>query len=130
MILVLDTSILINLEKGEKDTIKKIEELSKVHNSPAVITFVNYFEFLLGIKERNPKNKEKALSFINKFGVLKVNKETADTLSELKYKYDKKGFTLPLADFLITSQVIENNMLLVTKDKDFEKIGELKKVII
>ena len=48
----------------------------------------------------------------------------------MKYKYDKKGETLPLADFLIASQVIENNMLLVTADKDFDKIEELRKIVI
>lgn len=130
MTLVLDTSVLIDLEKGSKDVIARIKELSKTHNGPAVIAFINYFEFLFGIRERNPKNKEKALSFINKFGVLKVNKETAQILSDLKYKYDKKGETLPLADFLIASQVIENNMLLVTADKDFDKIEELRKIAI
>lgn len=130
MSLVLDTSILINLEKGDKNTIKKLKELSKINDTPAVITFISYFEFLLGIKERNPKNKEKALAFLNRFAILKVNRETVNILSELKYNYDKKGLTLPLADFLIASQVIENNMVLVTADKDFEKIEELKKILI
>jgi len=92
--------------------------------------FITYFEFLYGISERSPKNKEKALLFINKFGILRVNKETAEKLYEWKYKYDKDGTALSLADFLIASQVMENNMLLVTADKDFEKIKELRKVVI
>jgi len=130
MIIVLDTSILINLEKGDIKTISKIRELSKIHTSPCLITFINYFEFLVGIRERNPKNKEKALAFIDKFGVIKVNKETAATLSELKCKHDKKGIILPLADLLIAAQIIENNMLLVTSDKDFENIEGLNRVYV
>ena len=38
--------------------------------------------------------------------------------------------TLALADLLISSQVIENNLILVTMDKDFEKIESLKKIIL
>jgi len=37
---------------------------------------------------------------------------------------------IPLADLIIASIAIENDMLLVTQDKDFKKIKELKKIII
>lgn len=127
---VLDSSILMSIEKGNADIKKKLKELSEKHEGPPVIAFITYFEFLFGIQERSAKNREKALSFINEFGVLKINKETAQILSDLKYKYDEKGITLPLADFLIAAQVIENNMLLVTADKDFERIDELRKMVI
>jgi len=130
MVLVLDTSILISLEKRRKDIIKKIKEISSVHQEPAVITFISYFEFLFGIKDKNLKNEEKAIAFLNKFGVLKINRETARISADLKYKYNKKGFELSLSDLLIASQAIENNMTLVTTDKDFEQIEELKKIII
>ncbi|HLC36504.1 MAG TPA: PIN domain-containing protein [archaeon] len=31
---------------------------------------------------------------------------------------------------LIASQAIENNLTLITKDKDFEKIEELQKIVL
>ena len=130
MTLVLDSSIVMSLEKGNLTIKKKLKELSEKYEGSPVITFVTYFEFLVGIKGRSKENQEKALGFINSMGVLKVRKETAEVLANLKHSYDKKGSTLPLADFLIASQVIEHNMLLVTSDKDFDKIKELKKIII
>jgi len=130
MTLVLDSSIIMSLEKGRLAIRKRLKELSEKYEGPPVITFITYFEFLVGIKGRTKENQEKALEFINNIGVLKVRKETAEILANLKHGYDKKGLTLPLADFLIASQVIENNMILVTTDKDFEKIDELKKIII
>ena len=130
MIPVLDSSILMNLEKGKTDFKKKISELSEKYDGEPVIAFMTYLEFLMGIKGRSKENQEKAMGFVNKFGILKVNKETAEILSELKYDLEKKGIALPLADLLIAAQVIENRMILVTTDKDFEKIEELKKIIL
>ncbi len=130
MTLVLDTSILIGIEKKDKSLIEKLRLLIGQHPSPAKITFVNYFEFLLGIKKRTPKNKETAVAFLNKFSVLQTTKTTAHILSDLKNKYDEKGTVLSLADLLIASLAVENNMTLATRDNDFSKIEELKKVIL
>jgi len=130
MTLVLDTSILIDIERRKEVTLEKLRQIILIHQQPAKITFVNQFEFLLGIKEREPKNKEKAIAFLNQFLGINTTKLTAGILSDLKYKYDKIGKNLSLTDLLIASLVIENNMVLLTKDKDFEKIEELKKIII
>ena len=130
MTLVLDTSILIDIERKEKKTIEKLRMLAATNPAPAKITFMTQCEFLLGIKEKSPKNKDFAIVFLNKFTVLQTTKTTANILSELKYSYDKKGVRLSLADSIIASLVIENNSTLVTKDKDFEKIEELKKIIL
>ena len=130
MSLVIDTSVLISLEKGDKVTISSMEDLKKMHTSPPCITFINYFEFLHGIRERNPKNKSDALSFVELFEFLAITKRTAIILSDLKYKYEKLGVSFSLSDLLIASQTIENGMMLVTKDKHFQEIEELKKIIL
>jgi predicted nucleic acid-binding protein len=70
------------------------------------------------------------LAFINKFICLYATKKTAEKLADLKYKYGKKGIIMSLADFMISAQVIENNGTLVTKDRIFEKIEEMDKIIL
>ena len=130
MILVFDTSVIVDLERNNYGTIEKIKKLIRLHSSEAKITFITYYEFLKGIEKRNIKNKEHAIEFINKFEFLDINKRTAEILAELKVKYDKLGLEIPLVDLLIAAQVIENQMLLVTKDKIFENIKELNKVIL
>ena len=72
----------------------------------------------------NTINKEKALSFIEEFSVIQTTKTTVNFLSVLKAKYE-----LPLADLLIAAQTLETNGILVSKGKDFERIGELNKII-
>lgn len=130
MNLIFDTSILIELERRNRVIIDKIRVYVETYPSPANITFINYFEFYHGLKNKDIKNKEKAMSFINKFHILKITKKTAEILSELKKEYDDKGEMLPLADLLIASQVIENDCILVTLDKDFKRIEELNKLIL
>lgn len=125
MTLIFDTSILVDLDRGRIDTISKIENLKKMYPIPATIGFIAYFEFLLGLKDKSVKNKEKSKEFIERFNVLQTTKNTADKLVELKQKYE-----LPLADLFIASQVMENNGVLVTKDKDFEQIKEINKIIL
>ncbi len=130
MTLVLDTSILIDIEQRKQATINKLRELSLLHPLPAKITFINEFEFLYGLKEKSPANKAQALALLYKFGILHTTEITAGLLAELKSKYEKKGLAFPLADLLIATLVVENNMTFVTRDKDFEQIEELKKVVL
>jgi predicted nucleic acid-binding protein len=130
MTLAFDTSILISIEKEDKEVINKINELRKTHQIPPQLPFIVYYEFLNGLKIGKPRKYKELLEFLNNFSVLQTTKNTADILSDLKIKYDKLEISLPLADLLIASQAIENHLTLVTEDKDFEKIEELKKIIL
>ena len=125
MYLIFDTSILIDLERENKRTIHLISEIKKSYLIPPKITFITYCEFLHGIRKRSPENKAQAEAFLGLFEMLVLTKKTATCLSQLKSKYG-----LDLADLLIASQVFESNAILVTKDKDFEKITEIEKIFI
>ena len=130
MNLVLDTDILIDIEKGQTQTKSKLELLSREYPSSPQITFINLFEFLLGIEVRSEHKKGAALNFVKDFGVLHTTDDTSKLLAHLKSKYDKKGIALSLADFIIATLVIENDLILVTRDTDFEKISELEKIFV
>ena len=91
MMLIFDTSVIIAIEKNDKSTIKKISELSKIYRGAPQITFITYYEFLLGIKNRSFKNRLKAMDFLNNFNCLSATKKTAEILAELKDKYEGKG---------------------------------------
>lgn len=79
------------------------------------------------VKVKPPKNAKAAVAFVRRFDILNTTERTSELLADLKSEYDRKGIALPLADLIIASLMIENDMVLVTKDKDFEKIEELKK---
>lgn len=130
MTLLLDTSILIGIQRKEKEVIAKIDELKKTHFRPASISFINYFEFYAGLIDKNVKNRQINIDFINKFNCLKASSITAEILALLKDKYEKKGIIMGLADLIVASHAKENNMILVTKDKAFEKIDDINKIIV
>lgn len=124
MNLILDTSIIIEIERGNHMINEWLNELKKTYPAPPEISFISYFEFLFGLRKKSVKNKEKSREFLELFNVLQTSNTTAEYLVLLKDKYE-----LPLSDLLIAAQVIENNGVLITKDKDFEKIEELQKII-
>lgn len=130
MSLVFDTSILIAIERRDKETINKLKNLYDSHPSSPQLTFISFFEYLIGLKIRKNKFFQTNLIFLKKFNVLHTTISSAEILSDLKIKYDQKGVALSLADLLSASIVIDNSLILVTKDKDFEKIEELKKIIL
>ena len=130
MSLVFDTSVLIALQRKDDQVIAKLEELSKTYALTPFTTFLNLFEFLLGIKLKPPRNAKESVAFVRRFDILNTTERTSELMADLKLKYDRKGLVLPIADLIITSLVIENDMVLVTRDRDFEKIEELHKEII
>jgi predicted nucleic acid-binding protein len=128
--LLFDTSILIDLENKVPSIIEQIRPLTNLYPSPGTITFINEFEFLLGLQKRSPKNKIKAELILRKFLVLQSSKGTGRILANLKNKYQTIGRLPPLADLIIASIAIENNKILVTTDPDFSHFEELQKIII
>jgi len=129
MSLILDTSALIALERDDKRIKEKILQLKSIHPGPIFISFITLFEFYYGIEAASQDEKVKLISFLMNFTTLQTTDETAILLSSLKYKYVKAGKQKSLTDLIITSQALEHNLTLITIDKDFEDIVELKKEI-
>ncbi len=125
MNLVLDTSIIIEIERSNKEIIAKLNELRKIYPGPPRISFMSYFEFLYGLRKKSIENKSKAQKFLELFEVIHTTNITAHYLVQLKEKYE-----LSLTDLFIASQIMETNNVLITKDKDFEQIDEINKVIL
>ena len=130
MTLILDTSVVIDIERRNEEIINKLKSLSNEHPNIPSISLMTYPELLIGFNKGKIKDSIKEKEILDKFNFLSATKKTAEELAELKYNYDKKGMTLSLADLFIASQAIENNMTLITKDSDFNKIEELDKIII
>lgn len=127
--LLLDTSILIRLQKGDSAVKKRLDTLSKRFPTTPSITFMNMFEYLVGI-ELWTKRKNEALKFLENLDIINTTEKTAKIMASLKLKYDKTGSQFSLADLIIAGLAIENNIILVTSDKDFQNIKELKLELI
>ena len=130
MTLLLDSSVLFELENGDAKLSHSLEQISKQHKKRPCISFISLVEFLYGYEGLAIEKKVKSKEFIWKFPVLQTTNATAVLLSALKYKYDRLGKQISMPDLFIASQALEHDLVLVTKDKDFSDIGEIKKIII
>jgi len=89
---------------------------------------MTYVELRYGLKLI--KNTQLATKLIDSFHMILPTKSQAKLLAQLKWSLDRKGTAVSMSDLFIASQVIDENLVLVTKDTDFERISELNCVII
>jgi tRNA(fMet)-specific endonuclease VapC len=127
--LLLDTSILIRQQKGDVTVKKSLSSLSKRFPAKPSVAFINIFEYFMGIKQLT-KRKSEAIKFLENFDIINTTENTAEVMASLRFKYDNLGIQISLADLIVASLAIENNMTLVTSDKDFQNIKELKLELI
>ncbi len=128
MTLLIDTSVLIELEHENEQTLSKLGSISREHPERAAISFITYAEFLTGLEKEPLQRKAEAKKFLWKFRILHTTNETALWLAHLRSNYRKQQKSL--SDLFIASQAIEHKLTLVTLDKDFEDIKEIKKIIL
>ena len=125
MALILDTSVLIDLDNQDANTLQNMKQLQVRYRLPIKVTFMSYFEFYDGLQNKAPPKLPRSLVFLELFETLLPTKQTARIISQLKHNHP----TMTLADLMIAAQTIENDGFLVTSDKDFEQIKELRLVM-
>ena len=128
MTFVLDTSVLIDVESNRPDVLSRLQELRREDTSSPVITFVTHMEFLYGLLEKSSRKVEPSLVWLNQFKSLDTTRGTSIVMASLRRKCKNKGLVLSFSDCLIAALVIENKMVLVTRDRDFEKVDGLRQV--
>jgi len=113
-----DTSVLIDLLRGEIRA-EKLEEHGEI-----ATCFPIQCELYKGTKvARNTEKGEKEVKkLIERLEELETGPKAAKKFSELRQKYrDINDF-----DLMIAAICIANNAAILTQDKDFEKIEEIK----
>ena len=115
---MLDTNILIEILKNNKDTIKEVEKYD-IH----YISEVTKMELFYGAI--NKKELEKLNKFISLFDIILINEIISNNASDLIYKYSK-SHNLNIPDSLIASTSLYKNYKLFTYNlKDFKYIDNI-----
>ncbi len=123
--LSIDTNSYSNFLKGDESSKKLFLEADEIIVS-AIVLGELYFGFKWGI------NENKNLEILNKFlgdskvKILKINSQTAKIYSNIKHSLKKKGTPIPENDIWIAACAIETNSTLITFDKHFLFIENLK----
>lgn len=133
MELLLDTGIFVIFFKKEKeyDKVKTIIDEIEGGGTKALISSITLSEIFYVFARYSGEDFARIIiDYIKSspINALPVTDSVAEKAGELKFKYGgkqiKKG--LPLADCIIAATALENNAVLVTHDKHFEKIKSLK----
>ncbi|MBD3304421.1 PIN domain-containing protein [Candidatus Woesearchaeota archaeon] len=121
---VLDSSAFIELLK-ESPAGKKIAE--KIRDMPAITTVLTANEILIGAKGLQRKTLEKLFEGVE---VIEYDKDSALKSVEIEEALMKKGQVINKVDMFIAGICLANNKQLVTLDKHFKRIPELKAVFV
>lgn len=116
---LLDTSFLIELEKGNKKT----KEFLDSFEEEFYISSLTLFEFLIGrFYIKKPIN-------IPEYLLLNLEKDDCILAAKIMAKLVRKGIFVDKIDTLLCAQAFRNNMKIVTFDEDFLKIKSVFKDI-
>ncbi len=125
MILV-DTSVLIDFLKGHHtDPVKLLDDILEKKVSFGINEFI-YQEILQGSKTRNEFYKIKEYLETIPFYHLHDHKESYERAAYNNVVCQCAGITIrSTIDFLIAQTAIENNLLLLHNDRDFDKMSKV-----
>ncbi|MBI2043569.1 type II toxin-antitoxin system VapC family toxin [Candidatus Pacearchaeota archaeon] len=118
----IDTNILIDILRGDEKLASKLQNLS---SSLIYITFITLCELYKGaysyhdsvIKISDIKN------LVSSFGFLNLNEKICEEFGKMYSELKKTGKMIEESDLFIASIVKVNNLILITRDKDFKKIN-------
>ncbi|MCH1771587.1 MULTISPECIES: type II toxin-antitoxin system VapC family toxin [Metallosphaera] len=121
MKLLADTSALIEFMRGNEKVRGVMLNADKIYASS-----LSLFELLIGSVV-----KEDILEFIYSLdGILPLTRKDSVVASTIYRELKDKGKLIGLVDILIASQAINRRLVLLTKDKDFERIRGLNPILV
>ena len=126
---IIDTNVLIEIEKNNKLVLSKIENLD-IAKDNIYITSPSYSEFYLGLlgfsKEKIARQKDR----LDRYKILNTSKNSSRILAEIKKSLSDKGIMIPIFDLFIGSIAIDSQLPLITTDRHFSRIPNLRSILI
>ncbi|HHD80016.1 MAG TPA: PIN domain-containing protein, partial [Campylobacterales bacterium] len=123
-----DTNIIIDIFNEKDDAIKKLEEILIKENSEIFINRLVYLEALRTIRFKNKKIFRKAKTILDSFEKLDITQEVYDKAVNFSRYCHSKGVKLKgeceAIDFLHFITAKEYNLMMISNDKDLEKLEE------
>lgn len=117
---LLDTSVIIGLLRGDQE----IEQLVENEEETFCTCFPVQCELYRGtrIPRRTEEGHREVNLLLDELEQIKSGRESAKKVAELREKYPE----INSFDLMIAGTCLANNVEIITKDNDFEKITELK----
>ncbi|MFQ5788741.1 MAG: PIN domain-containing protein [Thermodesulfobacteriota bacterium] len=121
--LLVDTSVLIEYLRGLKNITTERFQYVLENNITFGINYFIYQEVLQGVKTERDFNTVKKYLDTQRFYSLKNNRESYAEAARIYLKCRKRGITITSTiDCLIAQTALENNLLLLHNDTDFDRM--------
>jgi len=119
----LDTNIVIDFLKGKKNFSEKLLQYDSLYLPVTVVG-----ELLFGAINSTNKEKQVAIcrNFLKHCKILDINFLTAEKYAEVRKQLKDKGTPIPENDIWIAATCIFYNIPIITDDKHFYFINNLK----
>jgi len=123
----LDTDILVGLLRGDGRAIGVIEELQR-RVEPLKTTIITAYELLKGAASSSKPRENMRLvkEMLSNINILTLSYGACEEASRIYVKLRRRGITIGEFDLLIAAIAIHNDELLISRDKHFKLIEELK----
>ncbi len=129
MILV-DTSVLIDYLKGKENEKVSLFQQVMERDVPFGISNIIYLEILQGARTTGEFNKLKEYLETLEFFEISGNKESFENVAKLKIQCRSSGITVRgTIDLIIAQIAIENNLMLLHNDSDFDRIASVVRTL-
>ncbi len=125
-ILCLDTDVLIDFLRGDKETVETIKKLEDQFE--LATTSINLFELYYGAyKTGKEKNVKAVRELAERVEVFNLTSKSAEISGKILAELERKGEVIDFRDVMIAGIVIENGALLYTRNlKHFRRIKDVK----
>ena len=123
----LDTDLLIAILRGKKEAYNRVIELDE--EAKGATTAINAFEIFFGAHKSAMKSKsvKEASKLLDRLEVIPLDLASSLKAGEISAELVAKGETIDYRDAMIAGIIIENNLMLVTRNKShFTRIKSLK----
>ena len=107
--------------------IKRLEQLQKM-NSSNFITVIAIFELWSGaVRSQKPeKEKQKILNILESLPILSLDQKSSKTAGEIHGQLLQKGMGIDPEDCMIAGIAKNYNQSVLTRDKHFQRIKDIK----
>lgn len=128
---IIDTNLIIDLLRGDKNLPRKLHEFAKEGIAISVISVAEIIEgaYLSQIPKENIKKFQETLSRYGIF-VVDIDRKVAETYGVYQARQIRKGRRLSGFDMLIVASCIYYDLFLISQDKAFKGVKELKLQVI
>lgn len=120
---ILDTNIIIDFFRNKQNVVDKILVLNNIYVPITVVGELYYGAYL---SKKTEIHIDKINVFLKKVNILQIDEDTAKVYGETKLKLKLRGKPIPENDIWIASITIQHNLELLSNDKHFKYIEDLK----